>query len=201
MLRIGLTGGVAGGKSEAASIFRKLAVPVIDADQIAREILQPGTPEYEQIKTIFGAAVAADDLSQQGIDRRKLRNMIFQDSDLRKKLENVLHPVIDRKMRRRLQSVKAAYCVLIIPLLVEKKMFGIVDKVVVVDCDEEKQIERTMKRDRCTRDQALNVMRAQVSRQERLQAADVIVENNASLEELEKKITALHHAWQTAASP
>ena len=198
-LRVGLTGGIASGKSAAAHRFGELGVPVIDADVSSRRVVARGSTGLAQIVERFGAEV----LSPTGeLDRGALRNLIFNDPAQRRALEAILHPLIRQDMDEQAAAVSYPYMVLVIPLLVEsadpRKR---VDRILVIDATEETQIERLKSRDGGSEQEARSILAAQVSRAARLAAADEVLPNTGSIEELRTRVDALHQQYlQMAAS-
>jgi dephospho-CoA kinase len=191
-LRIGLTGGIASGKSTVAQRFQELGVPVVDADQSARSVVAPGTPGLEQISRRFGAQV----LTAAGqLDRRALRNLIFADPSLRRDLEAILHPLIRADMDRSAATAVGAYLIMAIPLLIEGGDLKRVDRVLVVDVPEEVQLQRVMTRDGSNLAQARAILAAQASRENRLEAADDVLLNAGSVSELRQAVDGLHHRY------
>jgi dephospho-CoA kinase len=191
---IALTGGIGSGKSEAAKQFAKLGVPVVDVDAIAHELTAAGEPMLAEIGRTFGA----DFLNTDGtLNRAKLRAHVFEHEHERIKLEAMMHPAIQSRALSQLAAnehkLKPAYQIIVIPLLFESNRYAsIVQKAIVVDCDEELQIQRAMARSQLNEIQVKAIMQAQVSRATRLSHADEVIENNGSLAELTKKITELH---------
>jgi dephospho-CoA kinase len=188
-LRIGLTGGIASGKSTAATLFAALGIPVIDTDELSRELVAAGTPLLGRITERFGRQIIAHDGS---LDRRALRNLIFADGTARADLEALMHPAIQAAMEARSASAIGPYQVLVIPLLVEKGRNSAIDRVLVVDCEEELQIRRLQARDGSTAPQARAILAAQASRAERLRAADDIVLNDGDTRTLRAQVERLH---------
>jgi len=191
-LVVGLTGGIASGKSAAAEVFNKLGVPVIDADLLTRELVEPGRPDLESIVDRFGADVLDADGQ---LDRRSLRNRVFSDPSARRDLEEILHPGVKRTMRDALEDIKASYVVLMVPLLVETGPWDFVDRVLVIDTEPSRQIERTMERDACDEESVRLVLAAQASRETRLAAADDVIDNNGTIQDLRVQIENLHHIY------
>jgi dephospho-CoA kinase len=175
MLRIGLTGGIASGKSTVADLFGGFGATVIDTDQIARDVVAPGTPALVALTEALGPGILGPDGM---LDRHRLRTRIFNDAVIRDTVEGVLHPAIISELMRRAKAAKGPYQVLVIPLLVEGGRGDLADRVLVVDCPEEQQIERLMKRDGETRENATRALAAQATRVERLTAADDVIEND-----------------------
>jgi len=177
-LRIGLTGGIACGKSTVAEMFADLGVPVIDTDIIAREVVQQGEPALDEIRVRFGEQV----INFSGdLDRSALRNLIFSDTDARLDLGTILHPRIGAETRRQSAAATGPYQLIVVPLLIGSQLMQFVDRVLVVDCDEDTQIQRLMARDAETIEQAQRMLSAQASREERLAAADDVIINDQGL--------------------
>ena len=191
-LRIGLTGGIASGKSTVADLFAGLGVPVIDTDVIAREVVRPGQPALDEIREAFGAGVIAADGT---LDRPAMRSIVFGDDKARRRLESILHPKIGRATREQADAAGGPYQVIVVPLLVESSLRAFVDRVLVVDCDEATQVARLLARDAETEDQARRMLAAQSSREERLAIADDIVTNDGSLDDTRKQVLALHRRY------
>lgn len=196
-LRIGLTGGIASGKSTVAEMFADLGVPVIDTDVIAREVVAPGKPALAEIRARFGDGIVDADGR---LDRSRLRNLIFADSRARDDLEDILHPRIGAETRRQAAVAGGAYQLIVVPLLVESSLRGFVDRVLVVDCDEDTQIQRLLARDAESPGQARRILAAQASREERLSIADDIIENNGDLASLRRRVEALDVSYRSLAA-
>lgn len=190
--RIGLTGGIASGKSTVAEHFRALGVPVIDTDVIAREVVEPGQPALAEIADTFGDGVIRDDGS---LDRAALRELIFAVDGARKKLEAILHPLIREEAVRQANAAGGAYQVIVVPLLTASPLKLFVDRILVVDCDEGTQLERLRLRDGENEDSARRILAAQSSREERLDIADDVIVNDGSLDALEARVDALHEDY------
>jgi dephospho-CoA kinase len=188
-LIIALTGGIASGKSTVASFFADLGVPVIDTDIVAREVVAPGSPAVDEIRDRFGDGVIDDDGS---LKRRDLREIIFADDDKRSALEAILHPRIRKETWRQAAEADGPYVIVVVPLLYESPMKSEVDRVLVVDCDPETQIERLMSRDNESREQACRILATQASRDERLSIADDIVSNDSGIDSAREQVEALH---------
>lgn len=188
-LLIALTGGIASGKTAVANHFAKLGATVIDTDEIARQIVEPGSPVLEQIVAEFGSDII--DASGR-LDRARMRERIFSDAEQRAKLERIMHPAIRAELARRSASADGPYQIHVIPLLVEKSRAEEYDRVLVVDCPVETQIERLMTRDKSTFEQAQKILDAQASRAERLEIADDAIVNTGTLAELERFVETLH---------
>jgi dephospho-CoA kinase len=187
--RVGLTGGIASGKSTAAGFFAALGVPVLDSDQIAREVVEPGQPPLERLIERFGRGI----LTAEGhLDRPALRAIVFSDPKARADLEALTHPAIGAEMEARSAAAGGPYQILIIPLLVEKNLGSHVDRVLVVDCDETLQVKRLRARDGSTLAQAQAILNAQAPRAERLQAADDVISNDTDIVGVRDQVVALH---------
>ena len=195
--RIGLTGGIASGKSAVADLFAELGVPIIDTDVIAREVVQPGQPALDEIRSRFGEHMidAAGNL-----DRAALREAIFSDDEVRLDLEAILHPRIGAETRRQADAVEGAYQVIVVPLLTSSPLIQFVDRVLVVDCDEDTQLQRLLARDSESIDQARRILAAQASREDRLRTADDVIDNNRSLQDLRREVTALDRKYRHLAA-
>ncbi|MDB6086775.1 MAG: dephospho-CoA kinase [Gammaproteobacteria bacterium] len=192
-LRIGLTGGIASGKSTAAQRFIELGIPVIDADEVARAVVLPGQPGLARVVEKFGPDVLAADGS---LDRRALRNKVFSDPASRTDLEGILHPLIRAEMERRAAAAGGdSYVVMAIPLLVESGRRDRIDRILVVDVDESVQLQRLMTRDSSSLDQARAILAAQASRADRLQAADDVLLNSGTVSELQQAVDRLHERY------
>ena len=192
MLVIGLTGGIGSGKTEVSRLFIGRGVPVIDTDVIARELVERGSPALSEIATNFGDDMLTADGT---LDRRRLREAVFADSGKRKRLEDLLHPRIRDRVAERLAELRAPYAVVVIPLLVETRYPIPVDRVLVVDVTEERQIERVMVRDSVTTEAARRIVKQQVTRAERLAAADDVIANNGALDALDEQVRLLHRTY------
>lgn len=187
--RVALTGGIASGKTAVANLFATHGVPVIDTDVIAREVVEPGQPALAAVVDAFGTGVLAADGR---LDRPRLRERIFGDAEARRRLEAILHPAIRAEMERQSRAAGGSYQVLVIPLLVEGGRRDHIDRVLVVDVPEATQIERLVRRDGVSRDQAEAALRAQASRDARLAFADDVIENTGDVAALETRVAKLH---------
>jgi dephospho-CoA kinase len=191
-LRIGLTGGIASGKSTVEQRFRELGIPVINADDSARAVVAPGEPGLAAVIAHFGSRM----LTAQGeLDRRALRSLIFSDPKSREELETILHPLIRSDMDRRILQSDGPYIVLSIPLLIEGGARDRVDRVLLIDADESLQIERLMSRDAVSAEEARATLAAQASRAARLKGADDVLENAASVSELRQAVDRIHQRY------
>lgn len=188
-LRIGLTGGIASGKSTVAQRFIELGVPVIDADEAARAVVAPGEPGLAEVVGRFGSSVLAENGK---LDRRALRDLIFNDPAARRDLEAILHPLIRAHMERRAVSAEGPYVVLAIPLLIEGGSLDRVDRILVVDVDEAAQLQRVVTRDGGTLEQARAILASQASRSSRLDQADDVLPNTGTVSDLRQAVDRLH---------
>lgn len=195
MYEIGLTGGIGSGKSKVADLLQQWGAAVIDTDAIAHELTAPGGAAIEPIRQAFGDQVIAPDGS---LNRAAMREQVFANPDARRRLEAILHPMIGSVTRQRAQQAQGCYLVYVVPLLVESGSWrNRVQRVCVVDCDPETQIQRVQARSGLTREAVQRIMQAQASREQRLQAAtDIIVNDGAtSLNDLVQRTQYLHQQW------
>lgn len=189
---VALTGGIASGKSTVSRQFERLGVPVVDSDEIARELVEPGQPLLASIVSALGKEL----LDAYGrLKRRKLREMIFSSPEARAKLEAIMHPRILEEAERRVLQLDAPYCVLVIPLLAESGGRGTVDRVLVVDANEEARIRRVMRRDGISRKEVTATLAAQAGREARLAIADDIIDNSGDVTALAQRVAALHQRY------
>jgi len=189
---VGLTGGIGSGKSTVARLFGQLGVHWVDADDVARQVVEPGTPALATIAEHFGPEVLQEDGA---LDRAWLRRRIFEVPEEKQWLEGLLHPIIREELVRQLRgdpSYELPYTLLVSPLLLETNQHELVDRVVVIDVPESIQLERTMARDDNTREQVEKIMAAQMSREQRCARADAIINNNKPLTDVERQVRALH---------
>ena len=197
-LRIGLTGGIASGKSTVERRLAELGVPVINADDSARAVVARGQPGLAAVIARFGNGV----LTQDGeLDRAAVRNLIFQSPEKRRDLETILHPLIREHMNRQTLAAIGPYLVLSIPLLVEGGASrDRIDRILVVDADESEQLQRLMSRDSVSAEQARSILAAHASRADRLKAADDVLVNSGSVPELRQAVDRLHQRYLEMAS-
>lgn len=194
-LVVGLTGGIGSGKSAVCREFECHAVPIVDADIVAREVVAPGSSGLAEVVAAFGAEI----LSSGNIDRGKLRQIVFTDDTKRAALESILHPKIRERIENQLAALDAPYSILCVPLLIEKGGYQNVDRILLVDCPTEIQINRVMERDNLTREQVDAIMRSQATRDERLRAADDVIENSDRIEALRGRVQELHAQYMAIA--
>jgi dephospho-CoA kinase len=189
---VALTGGIASGKSETARRFAALGAVVIDADIVAREIVRPGTPALEEITTAFGTNM----LDASGsLERAEMRALIFGDSDARRRLETILHPRVRAEMLVRADAAQGPYVLLVIPLLVETAGYEWADRILVVDLPRDLQLARAIARDRMSPALAEAMIDAQASREQRLAAADDVIDNSGAPDALDAQVALLHRQY------
>lgn len=194
---VGLTGGIGSGKSTVSDLFAALGVDIIDTDEISRALTSSGQPALDKIREQFGPDLVAADGA---LDRARMRTLAFSDPSARQALQDILHPLIREEVRNRLSSAKGAYSIVVVPLLVESRGYKFADRILVVDCSEEQQVERVMQRSGLTKDQVMAIMRTQSRRDERLAAADDVIVNDAGIAELHEKVAQLHEMYLTLAA-
>lgn len=187
---VGLTGGIGSGKTTVAELFASRGACVIDADEISRTLTGPGQAAVGQIVRSFGAQFAAPDGS---LDRQRMRDLVFSDAAARKNLESILHPLIRQESALQLRACNAPYAILVVPLLIEAGTNRTrTNRIAVVDCDTETQVQRVMQRSGMTRGEVLAIMGSQIPRQDRLAAADDVIRNDGDLSALEQQVRSLH---------
>src|SRR5437868_14511130 len=196
--RVGLTGGIASGKSTAAKFFGALGVPIIDTDQLARDVVEPGQPPLERLVERFGSGILTEDGH---LDRPALRNIVFSDPKARADLEALTHPAIGAAVEAKSATARGPYQAPVIPLLVEKNLGSHVNRVLVVDCEEQLQIRRLRARDGATIAQAQAILDAQAPRSTRLKAADDVIRNDADLSTIRDQVATLHTRYLELAQP
>ena len=194
---IGISGGIGSGKTTVTDLFAKYGIEVIDADVIARQVVEPGSPALKAIVNKFGQFVLNESggSSSGTLDRAKLRNLVFNNIETKNWLNQLLHPAIRQQMLLQTKQAKSAYCLLSVPLLVESKLYEQVDRVVIVDVDEQTQLQRTLLRDKTNEQQILAIMSAQATRQQRLAVADDIIDNNGKADDLAEQVAQLHKKY------
>jgi dephospho-CoA kinase len=193
MLIVGLTGGVGCGKSAAAELFAHRGVPILDADLITRELTEPGTQALAHIVAEFGDVLLSSDGR---LNRRELRRIVFERPQARKRLEAILHPLVREEILARAEPLSAPYCIVVIPLLVESGMSDLVDRVLVVNCEEAQQIARVTARDECSAQEVRAIMATQSTCEARLAAADDVIENTGELKDIDRDVERLHRQYR-----
>lgn len=190
--RVGLTGGIGSGKTTVANAFTNLGVKVVDADVVARRVVEPGSAALKQIQAFFGHGVISADGQ---LDRAKLREIVFADPNAKTWLNALLHPLIRQQMLQELDTASSPYSLLVAPLLIENRLDLLVDKVLVVDVPEEVQLERTMHRDQNSPELIRSIMASQCSRAERLAAADYVISNEGPVNAIQAQVAKLHQVF------
>ncbi len=186
---VALTGGIGSGKSTVSDLFLEKGVPIIDSDIVSRKIVEPGQPALKKIISFFGNKV----LNEEGtLNRKKLKDIIFNDTNLRKKRESFLHPSIYNEIDKQISLLSEPYCIVVIPLLFETNMADHFDRILLVDVPEEVQIERTVKRDKLSHDEVINIINTQQKRDKRIKHADDIIDNTVKNDELRSIVDTLH---------
>lgn len=197
VLKIGLTGGIGCGKTTIAGLFEKLSVPVIDADRIAHQLVAKGQPALVRIKQEFGADIINEDGA---LNRQRLREIIFSDANQKRKLESILHPLVFQSIQERLNQLTSPYCIICVPLLFETNLADFFDRVLVVDCPVEIQIERVQKRDHLSLEIIRTIIDSQVSREFRTANADDLIENSETDNTLAEQVKKLHNLYLSLSS-
>jgi dephospho-CoA kinase len=188
-LVVGLTGGIGSGKSTVSAIFESLGVPVIDADLLAHQLVEPGQAALDEIREIFGERCIT---AGGHLDRTFIRQRVFSNSDEKQKLESILHPRIRNRIVAWIAGLESPYCIVVIPLLLETGQTDLVDRVLVVDTPENEQLTRVAARDGLSHNAVLAIMDSQADRETRLAAADDIIENSSDIASLESRVRNLH---------
>lgn len=194
-MNIGLTGGIASGKSTVAEMMTSLSIPVIDADIIAREVVAPGEPALDEIVHVFGEEMRTEEGS---LDRKKLGSIIFGDDEKRSKLNKIIHPAIRKRMLEDAKAYKEnghEHVVLDIPLLFESELQYLVDRILVVYVDSETQLKRLIERDGSSRDEAAQRIRSQMPIEEKKKLADEVIDNTGSKENTEMQLKTILEKW------
>ena len=193
---VGLTGGIGSGKSTIAELFAELGVPVIDADLVARQVVEKGSPLLAEIAAHFGPEILLEDGA---LNRAALREKVFNHESEKQWLNQLLHPAIRHEMLQQLAAQRMPYCIFMVPLLIENKLTALCQRVLVVDVSEQTQLTRASQRDNNQLALIKNIMQSQVSRSERLQHADDVINNDTDLSEslpqLKQKVLDLHHLY------
>ncbi len=193
MLTIGLTGGIGSGKSTVADLFKKKGITIIDADYIAHDITRPGQICFDKIVETFGESIL---LPNKNLDRAQLRKIIFTDPLKRQWLEQLLHPLIRAEMQRLISAARSPYCIAVIPLLLETKPNPLIQRILVIDTPEEQQIARCITRDHLSEKEIKAIMQTQVTREQRVAAADDIIDNHhRTPAELYPQVEKLHQFY------
>lgn len=194
-LVIGLTGSIASGKSTVSNMFSTLDIPVIDADQLARDVVYPGEEAYKEIVSLFGENILQED---ETLDRKKLGAIVFQDEAKRKQLNNIVHPAVRKRMLEQRDALikNGEKCVVLdIPLLFESKLTSYVHKTLVVYVDSETQLQRLMKRDNFSQEEAMQRIESQIPVKEKAELAHAIIDNNGSRRNSYKQLEKILIGW------
>lgn len=195
-LKVGLTGGIGSGKTTVTDMFAELSVPIIDADRISRECVKKGEPAYDKIIVSFGENV----IDESGELRRDyLRNLVFNNENLKKQLESIIHPVVRNRIREFVEKVNHPYCIISIPLLFESGLQKTVDRILVVDAPEDLQVSRACTRDSASPEDIMKIIRSQVDRKERLRRADDIILNDRDMNFLKAQVADLNEKYMNLA--
>ena len=189
---VGLTGGIGSGKSASAYVFKNEGINVIDADNLAKEVVAKDTPGFIKVVEYFGSEIIAEDGS---LDRAKLRKEIFGNNKKRIALESITHPLVREKMLEKILASKSPYSIIEVPLIFETKSMSSYDRILVIDCDSKLQLERASLRDSNSGDAIQNIINSQCSREERLSIANDVISNNDSLKNLQMRSLAMHHFY------
>jgi dephospho-CoA kinase len=196
MLKIGLTGGIGCGKSTACDLFTQFGAPIIDTDELARLAVTKDSFTLNKLTTEFGESILLPDGN---LDRSKMREIVFSDPELRFKLESIVHPEIRRLLLLQLKNLSAPYVIIAIPLLLEKNWQDAVDRILVIDCSVESQINRTLIRDSDSKEGIQRIIDTQIGRDERLISADDVIYNDSDLPALQTQVEKLHLFYTTLA--
>tara|TARA_Y100001935_G_scaffold185846_1_gene154352 strand:+ start:539 stop:1132 length:594 start_codon:yes stop_codon:yes gene_type:complete len=186
---VGLTGGIGSGKSAAANFFKNEGINVIDADNLAKEAVAKDTPGFKKVIGYFGSDIVDTDGS---IDRTKLRKAVFDSNEMREALESIVHPLVKEKIFEKISASQSLYSIIEVPLIFETNSMSSYDRVLVIDCEPNLQLERAILRDKSSSETIQNIIKSQCSREERLSIANDVISNNDSLENLQKRSLAMH---------
>ncbi|WP_342607601.1 dephospho-CoA kinase [Vibrio tritonius] len=190
---VGLTGGIASGKTTVANLFHQhFAIDLVDADIVARQVVEPESAGLNAILEHFGSDIVTNDGE---LNRPKLREIIFHDEQQKQWINQLLHPMIRQEMQRQLAEVTSPYGLLVVPLLVENQLQSMADRILVIDVSEPIQIERTMMRDQVSEKQARAILASQATREQRLAIADDVIKNDDKNQELLPQIAELHQKY------
>lgn len=189
MFTVGLTGGIGSGKSTVAGVFAELGVEIIDADVVARDVVEPPSTALDAIRARYGAEILTADGA---LDRPRMRQLVFADEAERAWLEDLLHPLIEERIRQGIAGCDSPYCMLVSPLLLETSQRRLVDRVLVVDVSRQTQLQRSLLRDQSERATIEAIIDAQASREERLRAADDVIDNEGAKNSLTAHVRELH---------
>ena len=188
--KIGLTGGIASGKTTVCDLFKELSVEIIDADEISHELSKKGEAAFEEIIEAFEDEIIGDDGE---LDRKKLRSIIFNDNTKKKILERIIHPKVLLSINEKIKASQADYLIISVPLMIETGMNAMMDRVLLIDCNVETQIERIIQRDQSSREEAIKIIESQASIESKRELSDdrIVNNNETSIEELTLKVKEL----------
>lgn len=189
---VGVTGGIGSGKTAATDVFQQLGIYVVDADEVAREVVEPGKPALQAIVAVFGEGILVDDGT---LNRAKLRELIFSDDASKQQLNDIMFPAIRNALIQQLSDAKSDYVILSAPLLLENKLQKYTNRVLVIDVPVAVQIERASKRDDVNEAQIKAIIASQIGREERLSLADDVLDNSQQIEQLAEKVHELHQKY------
>ena len=192
MLKIGLTGGIGCGKTTVSKLFEQLGVSVIDADETAHQLVEPGQPALQAIVKIFGANIVNADGS---LNRSTLRDIVFSDTAKKKQLESILHPEVFSMIQKTIDKFEKPYCIVCIPLLFETGKTGFVDRILVVDCPVSNQVQRIILRNGLDQNRIMSIINSQVDREYRLKHADDVIDNSGDGIGLAEQVKKLHNFY------
>jgi len=198
MIKIALTGGIGCGKTTVCKLFSQQNIPVIDTDIIAHDLVKLGKVALLEICNYFGADILLNDGS---LDRKVLAGKVFNNKKNRLHLESILHPKIKQALQLKLNQLTSCYVIIAIPLLIETNQQADYDRVLVIDCDEQQQIDRTILRDKRSLEEVRSIMKSQVSRQQRISVADDIIDNTQNIDTLKLQIDLLHKKYLKLCEP
>ena len=196
-LYIGLSGGIASGKTIVSDEFSSLGADIIDTDIIARELIFPGSETLDEIVSFFGEIVL---LSDGNLDRKLMREIIFNEKDKKITLEKIMHPKIQDEVKLKIQSASGLYQIIVVPLLLQSPILNFIHRVLIIDCNEKIQIKRLIKRDNITEQLAKKMIRSQSKREERQSIADDIIFNEGSMEEIKHQVKKLNDFYMKISS-
>ena len=189
MLTVALTGGIGCGKTTVCDLFAELGTPIIDTDLIARDLVEPGNPALAEISSYFGAEI----LHPNGtLDRKALAKITFGNTEKRKQLESILHPKIRHAVNQQIGLLNSPYVIIAIPLLIETAQASSYDQVLVVDCTEQQQIQRTLDRDKRSKEEIESIINVQVNRNDRIKHANDVISNSTDIGSLKAQVNNLH---------
>ena len=191
---IGLTGGIASGKTAVSRLFQEQGCDIIDTDIEARIVVEPNSKGLQQLVDAFNDSILSDDGS---LNRAKLREIVFNNVEKLSTLNSILHPLIQESVVKKIQEVKSSYCLIVIPLLCESSSYNWLDRTLVVDVRPETQLKRLLKRDSIPKELASKMMGSQCTRQQRLKIADDVINNEETLEDLKQRVEILHRLYKS----